>query len=244
MAIGEEQEVGVDFRDGAALEIVAECIGVARTFGSGPTAVQAVHQVHCRIPSSARIALTGPSGSGKSTLLHLLAGIDAPTTGMVRWPALPATRSGHPSGVGVVFQGPSLLPSFDVGENVALPMLFAGQDEDIAMQRAIAALDLVGMGESAARLPDELSGGQSQRVAIARVVAARPSLILADEPTGQLDHDNADRVITVLLDTATTIGVALVIATHDPVVAARMDEQWAMRDGRLDTRPDAAGSAS
>ncbi|MCW2691234.1 MAG: ABC-type antimicrobial peptide transport system, ATPase component, partial [Mycobacterium sp.] len=93
-------------------------------------------------------------------------------------------------------------------------------------------------------LPDELSGGQSQRVAIARVVAARPSLILADEPTGQLDHDNADRVITVLLDTATTIGVALVIATHDPVVAARMDEQWAMRDGRLDTRPDAAGSAS
>jgi putative ABC transport system ATP-binding protein len=156
--------------------------------------------VNCRIPVSARIALTGPSGSGKSTLIHLIGGLDAPTTGTVRWPALRADRLGRPNGVAVVFQGPSLLPSFDVAENVALPLLFAGRDEVSAHERALAALDLVGMRESGARLPDELSGGQSQRVAVARVVATRPALILADEPTGQLDQLNAQRVITALLD--------------------------------------------
>jgi ABC-type lipoprotein export system ATPase subunit len=214
---------------------VAECVDVARCFGSGSTAVRALSFVNCRIPVSARIALTGPSGSGKSTLIHLIGGIDAPTTGTVRWPGLRADRLGRPNGVAVVFQGPSLLPSFDVAENVALPMLFAGQDEVSAHERALAALDLVGMRESAARLPDELSGGQSQRVAVARVVATRPALILADEPTGQLDQLNADRVITALLDTATTIGAALMIATHDPLVAARLTEHWTMRDGHLDT---------
>ncbi|MDT5070404.1 MAG: lipoprotein-releasing system ATP-binding protein [Mycobacterium sp.] len=216
-----------------AASTVVECIDVARSFGSGATAVHALRLVNCRIPASARIALTGPSGSGKSTLIHVIGGIDAPTTGTVRWPGLHADRRGRPDGVGVVFQGPSLLASFDVVQNVALPMLFAGGDELSAYERALAALELVGMGDSADRLPDELSGGQSQRVAVARVVAARPALILADEPTGQLDKHNADRVITALLDTATTIGAALMIATHDPAVAARLTEHWTMRDGYL-----------
>ena len=223
---------------------VAECVDVARSFGSGAAAVHALRLVSCRIPVSARIALTGPSGSGKSTLIHVIAGIDAPTAGKVRWPGLLADRLGRPNGVGVVFQGPSLLPSFDVVENVALPMLFAGRDELSAHERALAALDLVGMRESAARLPDELSGGQSQRVAVARVVATRPALILADEPTGQLDHHNADRVITALLDTATTIGAALMIATHDPLVAARLTDHWTMRDGYLDVDTTAGPNAS
>ncbi len=164
----------------------------------------------------------------------MLAGIDPPTAGTVRWPALRDERGAHPSGVGIVFQGPSLLPNFDVVDNVALPMLFAGRDEPSAHDRALAALELVGMRASASRLPDELSGGQSQRVAVARVLAMRPALILADEPTGQLDQHNADRVISALLDTATTIGAALMISTHDPVVAARFDDQWAIRDGVLD----------
>jgi putative ABC transport system ATP-binding protein len=136
--------------------------------------------------------------------------------------------------VGIVFQGPSLLPTFDVVANVVLPMLFAAVDEASAIERALGALELVGMRESAARFPDELSGGQSQRVAVARVVASRPALILADEPTGQLDQSNADRVITALLDTATSIGAALMISTHDPVVAARLTTRWEMRDGTLD----------
>jgi ABC-type lipoprotein export system ATPase subunit len=218
----------------AETSTVAECLDVGRSFGSGATAVRALSLVSCRIPSCARIVLTGPSGSGKSTLLHVLAGIDEPTVGTVHWPALRTDHGAHPSGVGVVFQGPSLLPTFDVVENVALPMLFAGHDEHSAHDRALAALELVDMRESASKLPDELSGGQSQRVAVARVLAMRPALILADEPTGQLDQNNADRVISALLDTATTIGAALMIATHDPMVAARFDDQWTMRDGVLD----------
>ena len=213
--------------------IVAECSGVSRTFGSGRTAVHAVAGVDCQVTSTSRIAVTGPSGSGKSTLLHLLAGVDTPTAGTVRWPDLPARPLGRPGGIGIVFQGPSLLPGFDVVENVAFPMLLAGQDEHTADEKARAALDLVGMSAAATQLPDELSGGQSQRVAIARVLVTRPALILADEPTGQLDHGNANRVITVLLSTAASIGAALVVSTHDPAVATRLDDRWTMRDGRL-----------
>ncbi|AGB26573.1 ABC-type antimicrobial peptide transport system, ATPase component [Mycobacterium sp. JS623] len=221
---------------------VAECIGVSRIFGSGATAVRAVRDVNCRISPCARIAVTGPSGSGKSTLLHLIAGLDAPTSGSVRWPAL--EDSPHPTAVGMVFQGPSLLPSLDVTENVALPMLFAGQAEHTAMRDARAALDLVEISDLAAKLPDELSGGQSQRVAIARVLAARPALILADEPTGRLDHHHADKVITVLLDTAISIGAAVIISTHDPGVAARLPDHWVMRDGHVDTHPSTDDSSA
>jgi ABC-type lipoprotein export system ATPase subunit len=221
---------------------LVECTNVSRTFGSGPTAVHAVRDVNCRIPPWARIAVTGPSGSGKSTLLHLIAGLDAPTAGSVRWPA--PEDSPHATAIGMVFQGPSLLPSLDVTENVALPMLFAGQAHDAAMSHAHAALDLLGIDDLAAKLPEELSGGQSQRVAIARVLAARPALILADEPTGQLDHHHADKVITVLLDTAISIGAAVIISTHDPAVATRLPDHWVMRDGHLDTHPNTADSSA
>jgi len=230
-----ESEAAIDT---TTRSIVAECSAVSRTFGSGTTAVHAVREVNCRIPSLARIAMTGPSGSGKSTLLHLLAGIDVPSAGAVRWPALEHDRHDPRRRIGVVFQGPSLLPSLDVTENVALPLLFGGQADDTARRHAGVALDLVGIGDLAAKLPDELSAGQLQRVAIARVLAARPALILADEPTGKLDHNNAQRVITVLLDTASAIGAAVIIATHDPAVATRLPDRWVMRDGRLLTRPD------
>jgi ABC-type lipoprotein export system ATPase subunit len=213
--------------------IVAECIGVTRRFGSGPTSVLAVADIDCRVSSTDRIAVTGSSGSGKSTLLHLIAGIDTPTAGTVRWPALSARPLGRPGGIGVVFQGPSLMPWFDVVENVAFPLLLAGRDEDSAGEEARGALDLVGMRGAVTKLPAELSGGQSQRVAIARALVVRPALMLADEPTGQLDHANADRVISVLVDAANSIGAALMVATHDPAVAARLDDRWSMHDGRL-----------
>jgi ABC-type lipoprotein export system ATPase subunit len=222
--------------------MVIECMGVGRTFGSGRTAVHAIRDASCRIPSSARIALTGPSGSGKSTLLTILAGLDAPTSGEVRWPALQRDRQGRPKGIGVVFQGPSLLPALDVTENVALPLILDGQTDDVAMRCASAALDLVGICELGGKLPDELSAGQSQRVAIARVVAARPSVILADEPTGQLDHDNGDHVMSVLSETATNVGAALIVATHDDAVAARLAVRWTMHDGLLHTPPDDHGT--
>lgn len=226
----------VDAKYGAAAAVAVQCTGVSRTFGAGRTAVHAVRAVSCRVPQRGCIALTGPSGSGKSTLLQLLAGLDTPTAGSVQWPALERPRPGRPTGIGMVFQGPSLLTSLDVAENVALPLLFGGQRHQAATDHARAALDLIEIGNLAAKLPDELSGGQAQRVAIARVIATRPAVILADEPTGQLDHTTADRVITIVLEVAVSIGAALVIATHDPAIAARLPDQWVMRDGRLDIR--------
>jgi ABC-type lipoprotein export system ATPase subunit len=207
--------------------------GLARTFGRGPAAVVAVHGAGCEIRAGDRVALTGPSGSGKSTLLHLFAGLDEPTAGTIEWPALGRRHELRPGPVGVVFQGPSLLPPLDVAENVALPLLLAGFDEseaDAAARRALGRLDLDGL---AGALPDELSGGQAQRVAVARVLAGRPRLILADEPTGQLDWHHAAAVVDALLEAATDSGAALVVATHDPRVAGRFPQRWSMDDGRL-----------
>jgi ABC-type lipoprotein export system ATPase subunit len=180
-----------------------------------------------------QVALTGPSGSGKTTLLHLLAGLETPTSGTIAWPGLDGSPAGRPGLVGMVFQGPSLLPPLDVTENVALPLLLAGCADSQARQRAVAALRDVGLDELADRLPEELSGGQAQRVAVARALAVRPRVILADEPTGQLDSVHAAQVTSLLLDAATRIGAALVLSTHDLTIAGQLPEHWQMADGRL-----------
>jgi len=180
-----------------------------------------------------RVALTGPSGSGKSTLLHLMAGLETPTAGTVSWPGLGGHPLAVPGRIGVVFQGPSLLPALDVVENVALPLLLADVTEDEATAQAVAALDLLAIGDLARKLPEQLSGGQAQRVTVARALAACPALILADEPTGQLDHEAAALVIEVLLHATTALDAALVVSTHDPLIAQRLPTRWAMRDGTL-----------
>lgn len=214
---------------------LVRCADVARTFGTGPTALVAVHSVSCAVMPGARIALAGPSGSGKSTLLHLMGGLEIPTSGTIEWPALGGCPQGRPGVVGVVFQGPSLLPALDVTENVALPLLFEGVAAADATERAAQALHRLLIDDLGPKLPEELSGGQAQRVAVARVLAGRPQLILADEPTGQLDHKTGDRVISVLLEAAEELGAALIISSHDPKVATRLADQWTMRDGRLTT---------
>ena len=211
------------------------CTGLTRAYGSGPGAVAAVHGVSCTLRGGMQIALTGPSGSGKSTLLHMLAGLDTPTTGTISWPGLDGSPFGRPGVVGLIFQGPSLLPPLDVAENIALPLLLSGCDERQARDRAAAALHEVGLDELGARLPEELSGGQAQRVAVARALATRPRVILADEPTGQLDSAHAAQVAALLLDAATRLGAALVLATHDMALAERLPDRWQMADGRLVT---------
>jgi len=216
------------------VDALVHCDRVARTFGTGRVAVVALHGVSCEVSAGQQVALVGPSGSGKSTLLHLMAGLDTPTTGTVSWPALGPRRELRPGPVGIVFQGPSLLPPLDVVENVALPLLLAGRPEAEATAVALDALEQLAAGDLAAKLPEELSGGQAQRVAVARALVTRPRLILADEPTGQLDHDTASVIIEVLLATAREYGAALVIATHDPAVAGRFEHCWMMHDGRLD----------
>jgi ABC-type lipoprotein export system ATPase subunit len=223
------------------LDPLVETEGVARTFGRGLAAVVAVHGASCRVFPGDQVALVGPSGSGKSTLLHLMAGIDRPTAGRVRWPAL----GGHPSGltagtIGLVFQGPSLLPDLDVVENVALPLLLAGEPESQSRARATALLAELGLADLAGQLPEELSGGQAQRVSVARALVANPRLVLADEPTGQLDQEAAAMVVDLLLSTTGRLGAGLVISTHDSVVAARLQQRWAMVDGRPMLEPVAA----
>jgi ABC-type lipoprotein export system ATPase subunit len=223
---------------GAAL---VRCREVAKTFGAGPTAVVAVHSASCQVHPGERIAVVGPSGSGKSTLLHLMAGLEVPTAGEVSWPELGGPR-GTPGRIGVVFQGPSLLPALDVAENVALPLVLAGVADRAAIELALRSLDEIGIGWLAAALPDRLSGGQAQRVAVARVLAGRPALVLADEPTGQLDRDTAAALVDTLLRVTARLGAAVVIATHDPAVAARLDRAWTMRDGRLRTTATTDGA--
>jgi putative ABC transport system ATP-binding protein len=206
---------------------------VTRTHGSGPTAVTAVRGVSCTLSTGMQVALTGPSGSGKSTLLHMLAGLDKPTSGTITWPGLDGSPAGRPGVVGMVFQGPSLLPPLDVTENIELPLLLAGVDEKQARERARTALGDVGLDELGARLPEELSGGQAQRVAVARALATRPRVILADEPTGQLDSAHAAEVAALLLEAATRLGAALVLATHDMALASQLPVRWQMADGSM-----------
>ena len=208
---------------------------VTRTFGAAAAPITAVAEASCVLHLGMQVALTGPSGSGKSTLLHLMAALDTPTSGALHWPALGDDRLAVPGQVGVVFQGPSLIPSLDVTENASLPMLFGGIAESVAADRARAALARLEIEDLAGKLPQELSGGQAQRVAVARVLAAAPMLILADEPTGQLDHATGARVIDVLLQASAESGAALVVSTHDPLIARRLPHEWTMRDGHLHT---------
>jgi predicted ABC-type transport system involved in lysophospholipase L1 biosynthesis ATPase subunit len=208
-------------------EPLARLHHVSRRFGD----LRAVDDVSFDVLHGDRIALVGPSGSGKTTLLHLLAGLDAPTTGSITWPALGPGRL-RPGPIAVVHQAPSLLPALDVTENVALPLLLAGESEPTATRRATESLARLGLANLRTHLPDQLSGGQAQRVALARATVTRPRLLLADEPTGQVDRQLAVVVVDALLD-AVHDGGAIVVSTHDPLVADRLAMRWTMHDGRL-----------
>lgn len=208
---------------------------VSRTFGVGGQAIVAVHGATCEIPAGARIAISGASGSGKSTLLHLFAGLEQPTSGSLAWPALDHEGPPRTSDIATVFQGASLIPSLTARENAALPLVLQGVAQRDAEELADHALSSLGVAGLGAKLPEELSGGQAQRVAVARAVATSPRLILADEPTGQLDHRAAGCVVDVLLEATDQLGAGLVVSTHDPLVAGRMRTRWRMHEGRLET---------
>jgi putative ABC transport system ATP-binding protein/lipoprotein-releasing system ATP-binding protein len=219
----------------SALPLV-ECHGAGVVHGSGAQAIVALKPTDCAVRERVQIAVAGPSGSGKSTLMHLLAGLQEPTVGSVAWPAIGDREALRPGPVGVIFQGPSLLPPLTVCENVALPLQLLGEEQGTARITALGFLDMVGLAELAEKLPDELSGGQAQRVAIARALVTTPRLILADEPTSQLDRASSDLVVDVLLDCADATGAALVLTTHDPSIAARFEHRWSVVDGLLEAR--------
>ncbi len=216
-------------------EPLVRALNVSRRYHKDATGPDALHEANCAVYPADRIALTGPSGSGKSTLLHLLGGLDTPTTGEVCWPALGSRDDLRPGRITDVFQGPSLLTPLTVIENARLPLLLLGQSRQEADDTAAECLRLFGVVHLRDKLPEEISGGQAQRVSIARALAVRPRFVLADEPTGQLDSKTAGDVLETLLNVVTQMGSAIIISTHDPLVAERLDIVWQMRDGRLET---------
>jgi putative ABC transport system ATP-binding protein/lipoprotein-releasing system ATP-binding protein len=222
-------------------DALVEVDAVSRDFRRGTGSIRVVRSASCRVMPGQRIALVGPSGSGKSTLLHLMAGLDRPSAGTVAWPGLGPAETLRPARLALVTQLPSLVPSLSAVENVELPLLLGGRTA--AATEAMAALRLFGLAGLSEKLPEELSGGQAQRVAMARAVAANPRLILADEPTGQLDHATASQMLDALFGYLDERGAALVIATHDASIAARVPVVWQMRYGTLEVPLPAESAA-
>ncbi len=207
--------------------------GLSRQFShGGGKSVHALLDVDCQVPPRARIALVGPSGSGKTTLLHLIGGLDRPTSGSIEWPRLGTFEQLRPRMIGFVFQTPSLFPALTAAQNVELPLVLAGGSGPTSA-KASALLEAFGLADLSDKLPEELSGGQAQRVAMVRALAIGPRLILADEPTGQLDSGTAQRLFDDVLERLEGTDTSLVVATHDQAVAARMQRQWIMVRGRL-----------
>lgn len=212
---------------------LVETYRLCRSFADGSRArLPVLFDIDCHIDVGSSIALVGVSGSGKTTLLHILSGLDIPTSGTIAWPALGPREKLRPANVGFVFQRPSLFPALSVAQNVALPLLLLDRRDDVAIE-ATDLLDQFGLLELAEKLPEELSGGQAQRVAMARALITKPRLVLADEPTGQLDSSTAHQFLDVALHLIDKSGTAFVLATHDDAVAARLDLRWTLDAGRL-----------
>jgi len=215
-----------------------ELRGVSKTVPSGAGSLTILHPLDLTIDGGRVVAITGPSGSGKSTLLGLLAGLDAPSSGSVILDGVDITALDEDSlarlrgtRIGFVFQFFHLLPSLTALENVLVPMEIAGVPQ--AAARAKSLLDEVGLRDRGHHYPSQLSGGEQQRVAIARALANNPPILLADEPTGNLDSATGHSVIELLLAVNRTRGTTLVLVTHDPELASVADVAIALRDGRV-----------
>jgi ABC-type lipoprotein export system ATPase subunit len=220
--------------DGGSGQFI-EAVGLERTFPDGH--VHALRGVSLQVARGESVAITGPSGCGKCTLLHLLGGLDLPTAGEVRFEGKPLSSidldAFRALRVGFVFQSFHLLPTLAAIENVQIPMFETDRPRGDRAQRAARLLDEVGMSHRSQQHPNTLSGGERQRVAIARALANDPSLILADEPTGNLDSASQEEVFNLLKKLRQERGLTLVIVTHSPEVAAEADRIIRLRDGKI-----------
>jgi putative ABC transport system ATP-binding protein len=220
------------------IAIAVSADAVTRRYGEGEAAVDALRGVSIDVPAGQFTAIMGPSGSGKSTLMHLLAGLDRPTAGTVYVgteditrmsdKALTRLRREH---IGFVFQSFNLLPTLSAEENVLLPLTIAGRKAPRETLDAL--LERVGLGDRRRHRPSELSGGQQQRVAIARALISQPTVLFADEPTGNLDSNAGAQILDLLRDAVDLDGQTTVMVTHDPLAAARADRVLFLADGLI-----------
>lgn len=214
--------------------------GVCKTYGAGRAAVEVLRGVDLTLQAGEIVALVAPSGAGKSTLLHIAGLLDSADSGEVLIGGRAMTRladaertAARRAEVGFVYQAHHLLPEFSAAENIILPQRAAGISLADAEKRAASLLESVGLAKRATHRPGELSGGEKQRVAIARALANRPRVLLADEPTGNLDVETSETVFALLLNLAREEGLAAFIATHNPDLAARMDRVARLESGKL-----------
>ena len=221
-------------------DVVLGCSGLQKVYGLGSVAVPVLHGINFEVKRGESVAIVGASGSGKSTLLHLLGGLDRPDSGEVAllghdMARLGAAEQGHLRNkhLGFVYQFHHLLPEFSALENVAMPLAIRRMPDAEAKERARAMLAEVGLSHRVEHRPRALPGGERQRVAVARALVTEPACVLADEPTGNLDRENAGKVFELVLALNKRHGSAFVMVTHDPGLASRMDRTLRIADGRL-----------
>ena len=220
--------------------IMVDVRDVTRTYGSGPTATAALRGVTFSIGEGRLVALRGRSGSGKTTLLNVVGGLDSPSGGTVHVAGQDVTGMGERDRmrlrretVAYIFQSFGLLPVLSAAENVGVPLRIAGVAPREREERVALMLSIVGLADHSKQRPGELSGGQQQRVAIARALASRPKLLLADEPTGQLDQETGKQIMRLLRAVVRSEGVTALVATHDPVLIGLADEVLQLEDGKI-----------
>ncbi|AUX72431.1 lipoprotein-releasing ABC transporter ATP-binding protein LolD [Erwinia pyrifoliae] len=229
-------------------KILLQCDNLCKRYQEGSVQTEVLRNVTFEVQPGEMMAIVGSSGSGKSTLMHLLGGLDTPSSGDVRFDgsSLNAMSSAAKAGLrnrelGFIYQFHHLLPDFSALENVAMPLLIAKTARTQAQERAAQMLKAVGLEHRAAHRPSELSGGERQRVAIARALVNNPRLVLADEPTGNLDARNADAIFDLLNELNQRQGTAFLVVTHDLHLAKRLPRQMEMRDGQLSEQVKLAG---